>query len=308
MSALEIIACTSAEDLLSRLRRSNDRWWSGSDSSCSWVFRGIGDADTWRLIPSAWRASRNKLEPLLKRVVAANLNVTTDDGPGGVFRAYREWHAAEQEALFQFASLANEVGFPIDADCYARERSPLASGLAPLIRGEGIFPNVELMAQAQHHGVPTRLLDWSGSPVIAAFFAASPLYRHDSSQRVCVWALNTSQTVNPGGSLRAFGRFRIHVHAPARARNPFLHSQGGVLTELLGAEDYFYRHGCWPALEDVFERTDAEEPVLIGHTLESSQIARLLTLLDREGVNSAVLMPTLDNVAKAVMARWEADI
>jgi hypothetical protein len=58
-------------------------------------------------------------------------------------------------------------------------------------------------------------------------------------------------------------------------------------------------------LEDVLEPIDLEEPILVGYTLDALHVPDLLKLLDREGVNAALLMPTMDNVAKTVLARWQ---
>jgi hypothetical protein len=48
---------------------------------------------------------------------------------------------------------------------------------------------------AQHYGLPTRLLDWSENPLVAAFFAVL----HDLDDDGCIWA------VWPTGLNRAFG-------------------------------------------------------------------------------------------------------
>ena len=47
----------------------------------------------------------------------------------------------------------------------------------------------EMLVTAQHHGVPTRLLDWTYSPLVAAFFATRPAHGHDDRDRA-VWRLD----------------------------------------------------------------------------------------------------------------------
>ena len=45
----------------------------------------------------------------------------------------------------------------------------------------------EVLYEMQHHGIPTRLLDWSGSFAVALFFA---LRNYDDDKSPCVWILN----------------------------------------------------------------------------------------------------------------------
>jgi len=46
----------------------------------------------------------------------------------------------------------------------------------------------ELLITAQHHGVPTRLLDWSYSPLVAAFFATRPTRAAERDR--AIWRLD----------------------------------------------------------------------------------------------------------------------
>ncbi|MEM1295853.1 MAG: FRG domain-containing protein, partial [Verrucomicrobiota bacterium] len=82
----------------------------------------------------------------------------------------------------------------------------------------------EFLAIAQHHGLPTRLLDWTENPLVAAFFSANEHYDRDG----VIYLLKTPFRVAPGKddpfSMTHVARYRPH-HVSTR-----IHAQRGLFT------------------------------------------------------------------------------
>lgn len=98
------------------------------------------------------------------------------------------------------------------------------------------LPDEEIVARGQHYTLPTRFLDWTESPYIAAFFAYQEVIQmrrgaKDSlPTQVAVWALNV---LSPLWSANA-GVDLIRVSA---RKNERLHKQMGWFTKLTSPHD-----------------------------------------------------------------------
>lgn len=65
--------------------------------------------------------------------------------------------------------------------------------------------NWELLSLAQHHGLPTRLMDWSLSPLVALFFAVEKFHNEDAA----IYILDNNNIWLYGNNLKKHNPFNI---------------------------------------------------------------------------------------------------
>lgn len=192
----------------------------------------------------------------------------------------------------EFVSHYVDLFFP-DPSTILRQSRQQASGVLQSPTEEQVkFWSNEAIALAQHHGIPTRLLDWTRNPLFAAYFAANSVCKTDADDCIAVYAVNR-QTLKQ--HLRA-------VEVPS-SDNDFLRAQSGIFTLDAKADELFLRHGLYPTLVKSIEYLgDTVDPIVHPKrlTLPVSETPELLRLLWLERITGAHLMPTLDNVATAV--------
>ena len=161
------------------------------------------------------------------------------------------------------------------------------------------------MALMQHHGAPTRLIDFTWSPYVAAFFALERTLG-DS----VVWAINPARI--DGG--RAARKARIDPRVAANFRRYFLRGNQRLLwlgepptmnSRLIAQSGTFVVPGVLDSpVEDLLSAADSENvlaKMVLAHAVREVGMRELY----RMNITYATLFPDLDGLARSLAYELE---
>ena len=327
-SRITTVTCNFAEELIEELQKSY--LLAGGTQI---LFRGQNKDDpNWTLLPLAMRRDFQERFVNPEYLRLKNRATASDLCPSTELNSLEEHNLriyiqrrVEEYIVRQFTRIADEARLYVPTDSHlelggehkALEDQEICDAL------EGNFPELHeplalVFAHAQHHRIPTRLLDWTFKPLVAAFFAAYkwPRYKPlsddahaevevhegqtcavetssaDESSNMVIWAISRSILNEKDTSLRLITQLRSRIGN--------LQAQDGVFVYDISADQKYRENEEWVPFEKEFQKIDSGNCVY-KFLLPNAQRTELLRRLEFYGVSAPNIMPSFDLVANSAL-------
>ncbi len=302
-------------------------YYPAKDGQLRWIFRGHWESD-WKLLPSIFREPDEHGKKLsekfrLKRYNHEPPHTSQKNRTGRVLdirnliypsqnapQRFKREIAMEYFILRQFMETANSLGI----DCnytpffydYQLEIAQANINYRRNIKGK---PNKDLenwpdsrilsvMALAQHHRLPTRLLDFTYNPLLAAFFAAKNSFEKQSKnitkdEKLCIWAIDEKRNRRKMGVLP--NQTWRKIPAPTNRSSNLFAQEGVLILDTKANQRFMDNDGKW---QDLIYRRKINN--LIKLTLPQKKSKELLRLLWEHNIIPAKIMPSLNSVTQTL--------
>jgi hypothetical protein len=153
----------------------------------------------------------------------------------------------------------------------------------------------DLLAVCQHHGLATRLLDWTQNPLIALWFACSSPYMNGNHSIIWAFTINVSSI---------FDFSKEGTSSPFDVESTKIISPNWVAKRIANQSGLFTIHK--PKIEDnnlifkVLNEDETFDPMPIKFIIPKIVRKDLIRQLNVYGVNHSSVFPDLDGLCKSL--------